>query len=167
MKGLTPAGWKVQVGKRGLKDKFASLEDAQKVAVAFAEKVAEAVRADVEAVKGGADAPPDAPSPDRTGALWSLAADHLTQGAAVLEPLHVGELHGQAPQPLVEPLHLVQEGLGLLGVGLGDEVHDLYAGLAQGLPVQGRFLAGQGGAVEVLHPGGRKDVRKKRSCASS
>jgi len=48
---LTPPGWKVQVGQRTLKDKFASLEDAQKIALAFAEKVAAAVRADLDALK--------------------------------------------------------------------------------------------------------------------
>lgn len=48
---LTPPGWKVQVGQRTLKDKFASLEDAQKIALAFAEKVATAVRADLDALK--------------------------------------------------------------------------------------------------------------------
>lgn len=46
---LSPPGWKVQVGLRALKDKFAKLEDAQKVALAFAEKVFEAIRADLEA----------------------------------------------------------------------------------------------------------------------
>lgn len=48
---LTPPGWKVQVGQRTLKDKFASLEDAQKIALAFADKVATAVRADLDALK--------------------------------------------------------------------------------------------------------------------
>ena len=48
---LTPPGWKVQVGQRTLKDKFASLEDPQKIALAFAEKVATAVRADLDALK--------------------------------------------------------------------------------------------------------------------
>ncbi|WP_243439400.1 hypothetical protein [Fundidesulfovibrio soli] len=50
---LTPAGWKVQVGQRSLKDKFASLEDAQKIALAFAEKVSAAIRADLDALKQG------------------------------------------------------------------------------------------------------------------
>jgi len=49
---LTPPGWKVQVGQRALKDKFATLEDAQKVAMAFAEKVAAAIRVDLDALKG-------------------------------------------------------------------------------------------------------------------
>ncbi|WP_243310797.1 hypothetical protein [Fundidesulfovibrio agrisoli] len=48
---LTPAGWKVQVGQRSLKDKFGSLEDAQKIAMAFAEKVSAAIRADLDALK--------------------------------------------------------------------------------------------------------------------
>ncbi|GFK95288.1 hypothetical protein NNJEOMEG_03147 [Fundidesulfovibrio magnetotacticus] len=48
---LTPPGWKVQVGQRALKDKFGSLEDAQKVAMAFAEKVAAAIRADLDALR--------------------------------------------------------------------------------------------------------------------
>ncbi|MFP5240174.1 MAG: hypothetical protein ACLGQW_10120 [Acidobacteriota bacterium] len=50
---LTPAGWKVQVGQRSLKDKFGSLEDAQKIALAFAEKVSAAIRADLDALKQG------------------------------------------------------------------------------------------------------------------
>lgn len=49
---LTPPGWKVQVGQRALKDKFATLEDAQKIALAFAEKVCVAIRADLDALKG-------------------------------------------------------------------------------------------------------------------
>lgn len=49
---LTPPGWKVQVGQRSLKDKFGSLEDAQKIALAFADKVATAIRADLDALKG-------------------------------------------------------------------------------------------------------------------
>lgn len=48
---LTPPGWKVQVGQRALKDKFSSLEDAQKVALAFADKVATAIRADLDSLK--------------------------------------------------------------------------------------------------------------------
>jgi len=55
---LTPPGWKVQVGQRALKDKFASLEDAQKVALAFADKIATAIRADLDTLRGTA---PDAP----------------------------------------------------------------------------------------------------------
>lgn len=48
---LTPPGWKVQVGQRALKDKFGALEDAQKVALAFADKVATAIRADLDSLK--------------------------------------------------------------------------------------------------------------------
>jgi len=55
---LTPPGWKVQVGQRALKDKFASLEDAQKVALAFADKIATAIRADLDTLRGQA---PEAP----------------------------------------------------------------------------------------------------------
>ena len=50
---LTPAGWKVQVGQRSLKDKFGSLEDAQKIALAFADKVSAAIRTDLDALKQG------------------------------------------------------------------------------------------------------------------
>lgn len=48
---LTPPGWKVQVGQRSLKDKFGKLEDAQKIALAFAEKVNAGIRADLDALK--------------------------------------------------------------------------------------------------------------------
>jgi hypothetical protein len=48
---LSPPGWKVQVGQRALKDKFASLEDAQKIALAFAEKILAAIRADLDELK--------------------------------------------------------------------------------------------------------------------
>ena len=48
---LTPPGWKVQVGQRSLKDKFGKLEDAQKIAFAFAEKVSAGIRADLDALK--------------------------------------------------------------------------------------------------------------------
>jgi len=51
---LTPPGWKVHVGQRALKDKFATLEDAQKVALAFADKIATAIRADLDALKDDA-----------------------------------------------------------------------------------------------------------------
>ena len=54
---LTPPGWKVQVGMRTLKDKFASLEDAQKIALAYADKVCTAVRADLDTLKNDADTP--------------------------------------------------------------------------------------------------------------
>ncbi len=51
---LTPPGWKVQVGQRALKDKFAALEAAQKVGIAFAEKIAAQIRADLEELKAAA-----------------------------------------------------------------------------------------------------------------
>ena len=50
---LTPPGWKVQVGMRSLKDKFASLEDAQKIALAYADKVCTAIRADLDGGQTG------------------------------------------------------------------------------------------------------------------
>ncbi|MFZ5811632.1 MAG: hypothetical protein ACOY4F_06280 [Thermodesulfobacteriota bacterium] len=51
-------GWKVQVGKRSLKDKFASVDDAKKVAVAFADRVLTQCREDLDSLKA-ADAPPE------------------------------------------------------------------------------------------------------------
>ena len=51
---LTPPGWKVQVGQRSLKDKFGSLEDAQKVALAFADKIVTAIQADLDGLKSQA-----------------------------------------------------------------------------------------------------------------
>ncbi len=44
-------GWKVQVGKRSLKDKFASAEDAKKVAVAFADRVLTQCREELDSLK--------------------------------------------------------------------------------------------------------------------
>jgi len=52
-------GWKVQVGKRSLKDKLPSMEDAQKVALAFADRVINQCRAELDELKaaaGGNDA---------------------------------------------------------------------------------------------------------------
>lgn len=57
---LTPPGWKVQVGQRTLKDKFAALEDAQKIALAFADKIACAIRADLDTLKSQDGAGPGA-----------------------------------------------------------------------------------------------------------
>ncbi|WP_243357759.1 hypothetical protein [Fundidesulfovibrio terrae] len=57
---LTPPGWKVQVGQRALKDKFGSLEDAQKIALAFAEKVVAAIRADLDSLKSQPSGDPPA-----------------------------------------------------------------------------------------------------------
>ncbi len=44
-------GWKVQVGKRSLKDKFATAEDAKKVAVAYAERVLAQCREELDILK--------------------------------------------------------------------------------------------------------------------
>lgn len=55
---LTPVGWKVQVGRRALKDKFAKLEDAQKVALAFADKVTASIVADLEELRAAGAVPP-------------------------------------------------------------------------------------------------------------
>lgn len=57
---LTPPGWKVQVGMRTLKDKFAGLEDAQKIALAYADKVCAAIRADLDGARQ--DHPPTPPA---------------------------------------------------------------------------------------------------------
>ncbi len=54
---LTPPGWKVQVGMRTLKDKFASLEDAQRIALAYADKVSTAIRADLDSLKAAPEDP--------------------------------------------------------------------------------------------------------------
>lgn len=54
---LGDPGWKVQVGKRSLKDKFKSLDDAKKVGQAFAERVLAQCREDLETLKA---APPAA-----------------------------------------------------------------------------------------------------------
>ncbi|GAB6036711.1 hypothetical protein JCM15519_12700 [Fundidesulfovibrio butyratiphilus] len=55
---LTPVGWKVQVGRRALKDKFAKLEDAQKIALAFADKVAASILSDLEELRAAGALPP-------------------------------------------------------------------------------------------------------------
>ncbi len=44
-------GWKVQVGKRSLKDKFASVDDAKKVAVAFADRILNQCREELDSLK--------------------------------------------------------------------------------------------------------------------
>ena len=41
-------GWKITVGKRSLKDKIPNLEDAKRVALAYAERVARDIRADLD-----------------------------------------------------------------------------------------------------------------------
>jgi hypothetical protein len=43
-------GWKIQVGKRSLKDKIPNLEDAKRVAMAFAVRVAKDIQTDLEAL---------------------------------------------------------------------------------------------------------------------
>ncbi|WP_300158392.1 hypothetical protein [Solidesulfovibrio sp.] len=43
-------GWKIQVGKRSLKDKIPNLDDAKRVAVAFAARVLRDIQADVDAL---------------------------------------------------------------------------------------------------------------------
>ncbi len=43
-------GWKIQVGKRSLKDKIPNLDDAKRVAVAFAVRVLRDIQADVDAL---------------------------------------------------------------------------------------------------------------------
>nr|WP_211922266.1 hypothetical protein [Desulfolutivibrio sulfodismutans] len=50
-------GWKVQVGKRSLKDKFATAEDAKKIAVAFAERVLNQCREELETLKASEPPP--------------------------------------------------------------------------------------------------------------
>lgn len=44
-------GWKIHVGKRALKDKISSLEDAQKVALAFVGRVLKDILADYDALE--------------------------------------------------------------------------------------------------------------------
>ncbi|WP_051261119.1 hypothetical protein [Desulfovibrio inopinatus] len=48
---LGQPGWKVQVGRRVLKDKFANVEDAKKIAIAFADRVITKCHEDLEAAK--------------------------------------------------------------------------------------------------------------------
>jgi hypothetical protein len=43
-------GWKIQVGKRSLKDKIPNLEDAKRVAMAFAVRVTKDIQTDLEAL---------------------------------------------------------------------------------------------------------------------
>jgi hypothetical protein len=43
-------GWKIQVGKRSLKDKIPNLEDAKRVAMAFASRVAKDIQTDLDAL---------------------------------------------------------------------------------------------------------------------
>jgi len=59
---LGPPGWKIQVGKRSLKDKIPNLEDAKRVALAYAERVAKDIRADLDALHKPGDEPAKDPS---------------------------------------------------------------------------------------------------------
>ena len=49
-------GWKITVGKRSLKDKIPTLEDAKRVAIAFAQRVLKDVIADLDAIAPAAPA---------------------------------------------------------------------------------------------------------------
>lgn len=53
---LGTPGWKVQVGKRVLRDKLAKEEDARKVALAFAARILEQCRKDLEELQSGKQA---------------------------------------------------------------------------------------------------------------
>jgi hypothetical protein len=44
-------GWKIQVGKRSLKDKIPNLEDAKRVAAAFAVRVVKDIQVDLDALR--------------------------------------------------------------------------------------------------------------------
>ena len=55
-------GWKVHVGKRSLKDKISNLEDAKRVALAYAGRVLKEVQADYDALVP-ADVPPSGDQP--------------------------------------------------------------------------------------------------------
>ena len=46
-------GWKIMVGKRSLKDKIPALDDAKRVAIAFAQRVFKDIATDLEALKTG------------------------------------------------------------------------------------------------------------------
>ena len=53
-------GWKITVGKRSLKDKIPTLEDAKRVAMAFAQRVLKDVIADLDALAPAAPVAPAA-----------------------------------------------------------------------------------------------------------
>lgn len=55
-------GWKITVGKRSLKDKIPNLDDAKRVAIAFAQRVLKDVVVDLDAIAPAA-APSDAAAP--------------------------------------------------------------------------------------------------------
>ncbi len=48
-------GWKVQVGKRSVKDKLPTLEDAQKVALVLADRVVNQCREELDALKAAGE----------------------------------------------------------------------------------------------------------------
>ncbi|MEF3698419.1 hypothetical protein [Desulfolutivibrio sp.] len=50
-------GWKVQVGKRSLKDKFATADDAKKIALAYAERILNQCREELETIKASEHPP--------------------------------------------------------------------------------------------------------------
>jgi hypothetical protein len=56
--GLGQPGWKIHVGKRSLKDKISSLEDAKRVALAFAGRVLKDVQADYDTLAQSDNPPP-------------------------------------------------------------------------------------------------------------
>jgi hypothetical protein len=57
---LGSPGWKIHVGKRALKDKISNLDDAKRVALAYAERVVKDIRADIDALHA-AEPPKEAP----------------------------------------------------------------------------------------------------------
>lgn len=58
---LGTPGWKIHVGKRAIKDKISSLEDAQRVALAFAGRVLKDIQAEYETL--GLHEPPPSGEP--------------------------------------------------------------------------------------------------------
>jgi hypothetical protein len=61
-------GWKIHVGKRSLKDKIPGLDDAKRVALAFAHRVLKDVMVDLEAIAPSAAAAPSAPAAPKESA---------------------------------------------------------------------------------------------------
>lgn len=57
---LGSPGWKIHVGKRALKDKISNLDDAKRVALAYAERVVKDIRADIDALHA-AEPPKEVP----------------------------------------------------------------------------------------------------------
>ncbi len=52
---LGQPGWKVQVGRRVLKDKFANVDDAKRISIAFADCVLNKCKEDLKAAKSEFD----------------------------------------------------------------------------------------------------------------